>query len=145
VITRRTTYRWLFKPIVFLLLTAFLLPAGLHAGQLADFCMSEMASHHTPSEHARQNCHDDGNHETDTASDSHQLCGSLAFCTCKLDEAPINNKSWLISSTGSVAILPVYTTAQKPVTVSESIAPDLRSPINRHAPPLWLLYDTYLL
>ena len=141
------TYRWVSKPAAFLLLAALLLPTCLHAKQLADYCSLEMAAHHTMDSTAQNSCHDEpGDDHHTTVPVKGQHCDSLSFCACSSDEAPRIDDNWLISSTVSVAVLPVEPEFRlPPVNLSENIPPALSGPINRHAPPLWLLYDTYLL
>ena len=144
------TYRWVSKPAAFILLAALLLPVCLHAKQLADYCSHEMAAHHTMDSTAQNSCHDeagDDHHNTDTVPDTTgEHCDSLSFCACSSDEAPRIDDNWLISSSVSLAILPVNAQSRlNALILSEIIPPSLSGHINQHAPPLWLLYDTYLL
>lgn len=145
--TSDATYRWVTKPAALLLLAALMLPACLHAKQLADYCSIEMAAHHTMDSTAQDSCHDEaGDDHHNTAPDKNQHCNSLSFCACSSDEAPRIDENWLISSTVSVAMVPVNPEFRlPPVILSEIIPPALSGPINLHAPPLWLLYDTYLI
>ena len=141
------TYRWVSKPAAFLLLAALLLPTCLHAKQLADYCSLEMAAHHTMDSTAQDSCHDEtGDDHRNTVPDKSEHCDSLSLCACTSDEASRIDDNWLISSTVSVATLPVDPEFRLyPVILSEKIPPSLSGPINQHAPPLWLLYDTYLI
>lgn len=145
--TSAVTYRWVTKPAAFLLLAALLLPACLHAKQFADYCSLEMAAHHAMDSTAQESCHDEpGDDHHNKAPDKVQHCDSLSFCACSSDEAPRIDDNWLISSTVSAAMLPVDPDFRLPrVILSENIPKAFSGPINGHAPPLWLLYDTYLL
>ncbi|PWN05867.1 hypothetical protein [Rhodohalobacter mucosus] len=141
------TYRSVSKPAAFLLLAALLMPTCLHAHELAEFCSTDMAAHHSMNDSAQDSSHkgSDNNHHA-PAPDEEQHCGSLAFCACSSDEAPRIDENLLIPSTVSAAMLPADPDFRlQPVTLSKNISPALSGPINGHAPPLWLLYDTYLL
>jgi len=128
-----------------LLLMAFLIPSGLHAKQLVDFCMMDMKSAST--EVATENsCCESESKEKPAETDTHQHhdCDWGFICACNIGQSQLGDEEWLpvskdteitLSQTGDLS--PFFTSA-------ESIPSDQQIRIGEYDPPLWILYDTFL-
>lgn len=143
-------YQTLTKITAFLLLMAFLIPTGLQSKQLVDFCMMEMHTHsagetvhHTgdmPVDHS--NCEWNQSEENKT-NHTHNDCGYI--CACSVGQSLFGDKEWIpitknieITLTQQGELAPFFTS-------SEHILADKQIRIGEYDPPLWLLYDTFLM
>ena len=122
---------------------AFLLPAGLHAKQVVDFCMMEM-NHHEMATTASSHDHCDTEPAEESASD-HQECDWGFICACSAGQSQLADKEWIpvtnnleITLTQQGELLPFFAS-------SEHVQADKQIRIGEYDPPLWLLYDTFLM
>ncbi|MDX1591516.1 MAG: hypothetical protein R3283_06125 [Balneolaceae bacterium] len=143
------TYQRSFKSVITLLLVAFMLPMGLNAKHLADLCSAGSGMHHEAAHGNQNSCHSNESMD-DIMKQPHQDqhhgdCGAVSFCTCESDLTSQNNDGWILPKFSSFAVLTNHTVERKQVNKSAEIPFDLELPANRHAPPLWLLYDTLLI
>lgn len=145
--TPSKTYQRSFKPAIFLLLAAFMLPMSLNAKHFAEFCWAESAMHHDGAHKNQDSCHsnDSMDDPAEPAHNKHGECHTLSFCTCETDLTSPDNDGWIIPKTSSAAVLTHQEAEQKPAVQSADIPFELELPANRHAPPIWLLYDTLLI
>ncbi|MEX2456690.1 MAG: hypothetical protein WD381_05210 [Balneolaceae bacterium] len=135
------TYQTLFKALAFLLLMAFLIPTGMQAKQLVDFCDMEMSSHQMSDMSSSHECSDS---EPDKPSDHHHECDHGTVCACNIAQHLL--KENYLPTVRNAAIKPnvnVHFTLF--FTTTEPIRKDLQKRIGQHAPPLYLLYDTFLM
>src|SRR5690554_402280 len=92
------TYRFFTKSFALLLLAGFILPTGLQATQMADFCMMEMSSsHHMPDSSHHHS--EDAPQSKKQTSHGHQECDWGLICACSVDQAPLSEESWIPAST----------------------------------------------
>ena len=139
------TYRAITKITAILLLMAFLIPTGLQAKDLVEFCMMEMSSHQTT-----QTTTSDLDHHCDTEpaeenESEHHDCDWGFICACNIGQSQLSDKDWVpthkdaeITLSESGTVVPFFaTTHETPV--------DQQPRIGEHDPPLWLLYDTFLM
>jgi hypothetical protein len=141
-----STYQRSFRAGTFLLISALLIPLGLNAKSFAEFCSTEMAMHHNAA-HAhneQSSCHDSMDSPISSAHESHDKCHSVSLCTCDsaLNTADIDE--WVIPTISAKAVIQSQKIELKPETDSVAIPLVLTFSTSRHAPPLWLLYDTFL-
>ncbi|CAN5365120.1 hypothetical protein BH23BAC3_BH23BAC3_31640 [soil metagenome] len=137
------TYQAIFKAASFLLLMAFLIPTGMQAKQLVDFCDMEMNSHHMSDAPL---CHDCCESEKEESTDHHQNhdCDHGIICACNNAQTlPDEN---YIPTVRDTAVEPdVNVNFTLFFTTSEPIHKDLQKRIGQHDSPLYLLYDTFLM
>ncbi len=126
-----------------LLLMGFLLPSGLHAKQFVDFCMMEMAEHHS-SESAHECC-DSEDEKKSSSSHGHHDCDWGAICACSMDQSPLSNEKWIPSSSQAAIIFPKSGYDYSYFSSDEQIRNELRPGLHNHHPPLYLVYDTLLI
>lgn len=143
-------YQSLTRITAVLLLMAFLIPTGLQSKQLVDFCMMEMhthpageKAHHTgdmPVSHS--NCDWDQS-EAKKTNHTHNDCGYI--CACSIGQSQLGDEEW-IPITKNIEITLTQQGEPAPFfTSSEHIQADKQIRIGEHDPPLWLLYDTFLM
>lgn len=159
---KTVTYTLLVRLTALMLLAGVVMPTGLHAKQLIDFCLSGQNEHpmsrsadtrssghdcpnaeSEPASHQHAASHDTGLHDSDThrGDSDHQDCEGDLICACNIDHAPLSDQSWLQSSHSNLSGL---------MTVS-MISPDRQSrllssttTITYTTPPLFLLNSTFL-
>ncbi|WP_141691534.1 hypothetical protein [Rhodohalobacter halophilus] len=127
-------------------LLAFLIPAGLQAKQLADFCMMEMSHHDTMEMSDNHGCCMEDAPQHHNHSDSHDHnCDEMQFCACDLNPTLHKTKEWTRVSNDYSAYLSESDNQKifNRIDKYQSDKPDTF--LNVHSPPLWLMYDTLLL
>lgn len=146
------TYRAITKATATLLLLAFLIPTGLQAGQIVDFCMMEMSTHptceasnHTGMMANDHSCCESAPIEENNTDHTHQDCDWGFICACSAGQNHLGDTEWIPTTknlettlTQQGDILPFFTS-------SEQIQADQQIRIGEYDPPLWLLYDTFLM
>jgi hypothetical protein len=138
------TYQRITKTTAVLLLMAFLIPSGLHAKQLVDFCMMEMNSHlmaDTPSSHE---CCDSEPAEENENKHEHHDCEWGYICACDIGKSALGDEEWIPVSQKFDAQLAEKEPLAPFFTLSETIPAVQQIRIGEYDPPLWLLYDTFL-
>jgi len=139
------TYQSFTKAAAILLLMAFLIPTGLHAKQLVDFCMMEMGSHAmTSSSSSHDHCETESDEEEKETSE-HQHCDWGFICACKIGESQLSDEEWIPTSK-NIDITLIQLGDLPPFFASaEHIQAEQQIRIGEYDPPLWLLYDTFLM
>lgn len=126
---------------------AFLLPAGLQAKQLVNYCLMNHAETEMPAGHHCDGAESD-EEESATHSDNnhkHHECDSGVICACNIGHNTMGGEKWIpVTQTGGIYL---FGTENFPplITFVEPIRDDLQTRIGQHLPPLWLLYDTLLM
>jgi hypothetical protein len=142
------TYQRFTNATALLLLIAFLIPAGLQAKQLVDFCMMEthhhvdmpMADDHSCCTEKETNHQD---HKEDSTH-SHE-CESMGICACETGQLILKNTDRTIISNEYSVILPQKTYLTPFITSDEPISFNSAHNLSQYKPPLWLMYDTFLM
>lgn len=133
---------------------AFLIPTGLHAKQLMDFCMMEMASY--PSSDVTQHsgematdhscCESEAEeNEKQTDSHSHHDCDWGFICACSIGQSQLGDEEWIPTTKNIEIILTQQGELIPFFTFGEYVQADQQIRIGQYDPPLWLLYDTLLM
>lgn len=137
------TYRLITKTIAFLLLMAFLIPTGLHAKQLVEFCMMEMAANEMAADHS---CCESETKEKQKETDNHKHheCDWGFVCACDIGKSALDDEEWIPSSQSFDGFLTEKETLTPFLSIDERINVEQQIRIGTYAPPLWLLYDTFL-
>jgi len=135
------TYQSLSKAAALLLLMAFLIPTGLHAKQLVDFCMMEMNSHEmTSAGSSHHHCDSEPAEE-----ESDQLCDWGFLCACNIGESQLSDEEWIPTTKNIDITLTVLGDLAPFFTFEAHIQAEQQIRIGEYDPPLWLLYDTFLM
>ena len=122
---------------------AFLIPSGLHAKKLVDFCMMDSAETEMAADHSC--CESESKEKkTETESHPHQDCDWGFICACDIGLSQLGDKEWIPSSADNEIILAKTGEFFPMITFSESVPADHQARIGEYDPPLWLLYDTFL-
>lgn len=137
------TYQRLTKATALLLLMAFLVPSGLHAKQLVDFCMTDVKGAATEMA-ANHSCCDSEAEEKQTESHQHHDCDWGFICACAIGESALSDADWIVSSTDAAVELTKKENLTPFITSSERISTSQNKQLAQHDPPLWLVYDTFL-
>ena len=141
-------YQRFTKATALLLLIAFLIPSGLQAKQLAEYCMMEM-SHHDKMEMADD--HSCCTEEAPSQHDSHKKSGhdcesdEMEICACEIDLSYYEATDTILISNEFVAYLPKQFDLTPFTSADESIHQNQSRHLYKHSPPIWLMYDTLLL
>lgn len=137
------TYNIFRKTTALLLLTAFLIPSGLQAKQLAEFCM--MDHHGEMQMMADHSCCQPLSEKPDKPDHQQHDCDEASLCTCNITESVPGEKEFLqpvkkqlLKPSKTELETPFYTTHQ-PNQAEIHIIP-AKSDI-----PLWLMFDTFLM
>jgi len=140
--TSHQTYQRIVKGVAVLLLAALFVPSGLHAKQLVDFCKPTPNEQPMAADHSC--CEEPGEQES---SDTHQHhdCGWGFICACNLGGSELDDKEWVVSNNTYLVLLTESENFSVLFPTSELIPRDQQIRIGQHAPPLWLVYDTFLI
>lgn len=137
------TYHRLTKAIALLLLMAFLVPSGLHAKQLVEFCLinsqeaTEMAADHS--------CCESEQGDADKEPESHHHdCDWSFICACNIGESALSDSDWIVSATDFEIRLTEKENLIPFITSTERVPTSQNKQLAQHDPPLWLVYDTFL-
>jgi hypothetical protein len=123
---------------------AFLIPSGLHAKQLVDFCLMEKAATEMTDDHS---CCESESTEKKTKDDTHQLhdCEWGMICACSIGQSQLGDEEWIPVSQDAEVFLAESEHLSLSSNSSEPVPVDQQIRIGEYAPPLWLLYDTFLM
>jgi hypothetical protein len=137
------TYQRLTNATAFLLLMAFLIPSGLHAKQLVDFCMMDSAVTEMAADHS---CCESDSKETEAETKAHQHhdCDWGFICACSIGHSQLGDEDWIPVSKAKEVILSKADDLSPLISPGEPIPADQHIRIGEYSPPLWLLYDTFL-
>lgn len=123
---------------------AFLIPTGLHAKQLLDFCMMEMAANEMTADHSC--CDGDAEKDmTENQTHSHHECDWGFVCACDIGNSALDDEEWIPSSQSYDGFLTEKETLSPFLSTDELINNEQQIRIGEFDPPLWLLYDTFLM
>jgi hypothetical protein len=146
------TYRVITNTVTVVLLTAFLVPTGIQAKQLVTFCMMDMNPHASASVKTHSG-HPEGGPASgthcETQSESKRTscdpCEFELICACGIGKSQLGDQQWIpaakkfdVRLTRQNDLPPFYTSGLKPPA-------DQQIRIGEYDPPLWLLYDTFLM
>jgi hypothetical protein len=140
--TSHQTYQRIIKAVAGLLLAALFVPSGLHAKQFVDFCKTSTAEQPMAADHS---CCEEPEQSEDTDTHQHHDCGWGFICACNLGESELNDKDWVISNINHFVVLNESDNHSILFETGELIPRDQQIRIGQHAPPLWLVYDTFLI
>jgi len=146
------TYRFISKAVTVLLLMAFLVPTGMQGKQLVNFCVMDMNHHAAASDktHSGQSesgaasgAHCESHFESKTRSSD--KCKFELICACDIGKSQLGDQQWIptakkfdVRLTRQNDLPPFYATVVE-------VPADHQSRIGEYDPPLWLLYDTFLM
>jgi hypothetical protein len=139
------TYRLFVRFSALLILIGVLLPSGLHAKILVEFCLTQVQENSKMlPDHSCCESHDDESDQKQN-SDHHNHCDWGVICACNISESFLNDEEWVVKShndhirtVGNEFIIPI-------ITDDDPIVHKFDLNIGEYDPPLWLLYDTLLL
>lgn len=124
---------------------AFLIPTGLHARQLVDFCMMEMNSHEMiATMQSSTHSHCDPEPAVESESD-HEDCDWGFICACNIGQSQLADEDWIPTKNNLEITLTQQGKIASFFTSNKHISADQKIRIGQYDPPLWLLYDTLLL
>lgn len=135
-------YHRLVKTTAAMLLAALFLPTGLHAKQLVDFCKPAPIEQTMATDHSC--CDEPADNESRDAHQNHH-CDWGFICACNISQSDLIDAEWVISNNDFTVTLTESETLSLHISTSELIQFDQQYRIGHHQPPLWLLYDTYLI
>jgi len=136
------TYQRFVKAVAALLLVALFVPTGLHAKQLVDFCKPAQMEQPMAADHSC--CDEPDENKTNETHQNHN-CDWGIICACNVSLGDLNDTEWIVTH-NNFAITPTETeTLSLLIQSSEPIHTDQQFRIGHYKPPLWLLYDTYLI
>ncbi|MCC5941144.1 MAG: hypothetical protein JJU37_06330 [Balneolaceae bacterium] len=139
------TYQRLTKITAVLLLMAFLIPSGLHAKQLVDFCMMDMKAAATEMAADHSCCESEPvDKENEPENHQHHDCGWGFICACDIGESVLSDADWILSTTDAAVELTKKENLTPLITSSERVSTSQNKQLAQHDPPLWLVYDTFL-
>lgn len=146
------TYHIFTKATATLLLMAFLIPSGLQAKALVDFCKMEMSKQaqsemcHIPDEKADAHscCESDTDQEKE-ADHTHHDCEWGFICACNIGESQLGDLDWVINTQEWEIQLTERKNLSPFVSSDENIHSNQQIHLTKHDPPLWLVYDTLLM
>lgn len=122
---------------------AFLIPSGLHAKQLVEFCLAnsqktlEMVADHSCCESSQDDAEED-------SANNHHDCGWSFICACHIGESALSDSNWIVSSVDVEVRFTEKKNLTPFITTSERISALKNRLATQHDPPLWLVYDTFL-
>jgi len=131
------------KSTALLLLVAFLLPSGLHAKYLVEFCLADREGTATEMAHDHSCCESESEDKKEDTQDHHD-CDWGFICACNISESALSDADWIVSSTGAAIMLAETGNLTPFITSSEQISTSQNKQLTQHDPPLWLVYDTFL-
>lgn len=138
------TYHLFTRATAIILLLAFVIPTGLHAGELMEFCNMEMNSHSKMAENTHSDCQTASDHKNNDEN-QHDDCEFGLVCACNIGFSALSDKDGIVVS-GSSQIIISESESPYPFTATNERIPFIHQHrINQHTPPLWLMYDTFLL
>lgn len=141
-IKKSKTYRFFLKVVTTLLVIGFFMPTSLQAKSLVDFCMMEMANHHQNMDDSHDCCHSKTEHHSNSLKNHN--CENSTICACLLDEASAREPATTPNFGSSDVTLTQTGFNFMLVSPDEIVHKDLFVNSNSDAPPLYLLYDTFL-
>ena len=138
----QSTYQQLVKATAALLLVALFVPTGLHAKQLVDFCKPSPVEQPMTADHSC--CDEPIENEKSDAHQNHH-CDWGFICACNISQSELNDTEWVISNNDFSVTLTESVRISLHIPSSEPILFEQQFRIGQHQPPLWQLYDTYLI
>lgn len=140
-ITQRT-YKQFVNSITVLLLVALFVPTGLHAKQLVDFCKPAPIEQPMAADHS---CCDQPDENENSKTHSNHHCDWGMICACNAGLSDLNDAEWIVANNNLAVTITESTILSNLIPSTEPIHSDQQIRIGQHKPPLWLLYDTYLI
>lgn len=101
---------------------------------------TEMADQH-------RDCHPNEDPQDATNDDqaSHPDCDWGFICACNIGQSQLGDEEWVPTHKDIEVVHTEGETLSPYSTPSQDIFADRQPRIGEHAPPLWLLYDTFLM
>lgn len=137
------TYQRLTSITALTLLLAFLIPTGLQAKQLVDYCLM---SHHDELEVVDNYscCKEEAPSHQNSELPNHD-CGILGFCACDIGDTVLHESEWTLTTNKFTALLTEQADLAPFIVTTERISLSHHHRLGQHDPPLWLMYDTFLM
>lgn len=135
-------YQYLVKTIAAMLLVALFVPSGLHAKQLVDFCKPVPAEQPMA---AKDSCCDKPDQNENNSAHQNHICDWGIICACNVSPSDLNDTEWVVANNNYAITLSEIEAPSLLIPATEPIHSDQQSRIGQYKPPLWLLYDTYLI
>lgn len=126
-------------------MVAFLLPAGLQAKSLIDFCLMEKNTHAMMDSESTEHCDDSEPDKKEPADHPHNDCDWSVICPCDIGQSPLGDENWIVITKDAAVELIEQKNRTQFYATDDPIPPDLQPHPAEHSPPLWLVYDTLLL
>jgi hypothetical protein len=136
------TYQNFVKATAVLLLMALFVPTGLHAKQLVDFCKPSPVEQPMAADHS---CCDDSDEKESADSHPHQDCDWGLICACNLGASELIDKEWVVANNDLIIKLTESESFSVSIPFIEIIHRDHQIRMGQHAPPIWLMYDSFLI
>lgn len=127
------------------LLLAFLVPSGLHAKAFAEYCMAD--ANHSSGMLADHSCCESNpaKESSDHEPKGHHNCGWGYVCACNIGQSPLGDTEWIIPGSDCLSHISESADSAPLLSADEPLYRDLLIRIGQHSPPLWLMYDTFLI
>lgn len=122
---------------------ALLIPSGLHAKQLVDYCITNSTQSAMTADHSCcESTAEPDKHQNEDAS--HHDCDWGFICACNISESLLSDQDWITSTNDVTVTLTESENLTTHITSADPIHSDQQLRIGQYNPPLWLLYDTFL-
>lgn len=139
------TYQSIRKITALLLLLSFLIPSGLLAKQLAEFCMPVTDHHEDMGMMADHSCCQPLSEEAGENEHSQHNCDEASLCTCSISERDPGEEEFLQPVKKHI-LQPTVTELQTPFFSSDQpIQAEIHTIPAHDDIPLWLMFDTFLM
>lgn len=141
--TNKSTYQSIREITALLLLLAFLIPSGLQAKQIAEFCMPD--HHEDMGMMDDHSCCETQSADADSKNHTQHHCDEASLCTCNITESVPGDEEFLQPVKKHI-LQPAVTELQTPFFSSDppSREVNLSTPAKNDI-PLWLMFDTFLM
>ena len=141
--TNKSTYQPIRKITAFLLLLAFLIPSGLQAKQLAEFCMPD--HHEDMGMMADHSCCETQPADENRSNHDKDHCEEVSLCTCNITESVPGEEEFLQPVKKQI-IQPSETELQTPLfSEDQTTRKEFIDIPSGNDIPLWLMFDTFLM
>jgi hypothetical protein len=139
------TYRLFIRFSAVLILFGVLLPVGLQAKSLVEYCLTsvELTSEMLPD----HSCCESHENEPDNNTSAHHQnhCDWGVICACNISLSTLSDHLWIVKVQDAAIKLDEHSYSALFISVNEPIDHTLQIKVGEHNPPLWLEYDTLLL
>jgi hypothetical protein len=137
------TYQSIRKITAFLLLLSFLIPSGLQAKQLAEFCMPD--HHEDMGMMADHSCCETQPTDENRSNHDQNHCEEVSLCTCNITVSVPGEEEFLQPVKKQI-IQPSETELQTPLfSEDQTTRKEFIYIPSGNDIPLWLMFDTFLM